>query len=95
MMYTICVNPICENDQIKGPGGEQIHDFRNKISERYEFVVHKKGVYGFCFINRSPYHETIDFDVQVGHFTFRHQHAKEGEFKRCFFYLFAFKQGEK
>ncbi|GMI69166.1 p24 subfamily beta 2 [Hibiscus trionum] len=62
---------------IKGPSGDQIHDFRNKISEKYEFVVHKKGVYKFCFTNKSPYHETIDFDIQVGHFTYSHQHAKE------------------
>ncbi|KAM7265765.1 hypothetical protein ACFE04_003448 [Oxalis oulophora] len=64
---------------IKGPTGEQIHDFRNKISEKYEFVVHKKGVYRFCFNNKSPYHETIDFDVHVGHFTYHDQHAKDGE----------------
>ncbi|KAK8674316.1 hypothetical protein V6N13_112609 [Hibiscus sabdariffa] len=62
---------------IKAPTGDQIHDFRNKISEKYEFVVHKKGVYKFCFTNKSPYHETIDFDIQVGHFTYSHQHAKD------------------
>ncbi|MBA0791239.1 hypothetical protein Gohar_015831 [Gossypium harknessii] len=65
---------------VKGPEGDQIHDFRNKISEKLEFVVHKKGVYRFCFVNKSPYHETVDFDLQVGHFTYRHQHAKEEHF---------------
>jgi hypothetical protein len=65
---------------IKGPSGEQIHDFRNKISEKYEFVVHKKGVYRFCFNNKSPYHETIDFDVHIGHFTYHDQHAKDEHF---------------
>ncbi|KAE8685878.1 Emp24/gp25L/p24 family/GOLD family protein isoform 2 [Hibiscus syriacus] len=54
---------------ITGPSGDQIHDFRNRVSEKYEFVVHKKGVYRFCFSNKSPYHETIDFDIKVGHFT--------------------------
>ncbi|KAE8730536.1 Transmembrane emp24 domain-containing protein p24beta2 [Hibiscus syriacus] len=65
---------------ITGPSGDQIHDFRNRISEKYEFVVHKKGVYRFCFANKSPYHETIDFDIKVGHFTYNHQHAKDEHF---------------
>lgn len=64
---------------IKEPSGDQIYDFRNKISEKYEFVVHKKGIYRFCFYNKSPYHETIDFDVQVGHFAYN-QHAKDEHF---------------
>ncbi|XWS47300.1 hypothetical protein CRYUN_Cryun14cG0140600 [Craigia yunnanensis] len=65
---------------IKGPSGDQIHDFRDKISEKYEFVVHEKGIYRFCFYNKSPYHETIDFDIQVGHFAYNDQHAKDEHF---------------
>ncbi|TXG55560.1 hypothetical protein EZV62_020816 [Acer yangbiense] len=64
----------------KGPSGEQIHDFRDKASEKYEFVVRKKGVYHFCFTNKSPYHETIDFDIYVGHFIQYDQHAKDEHF---------------
>ncbi|KAI9159857.1 hypothetical protein LWI28_002605 [Acer negundo] len=65
---------------IKGPSGEQIHDFRDKVSEEYEFVVRKKGVYQFCFTNKSPYHETIDFDICVGHSVHYDQHAKDEHF---------------
>jgi hypothetical protein len=65
---------------IKGPTGEQIHDFRDKTSEKYEFVAHKKGLHRFCFTNKSPYHETIDFDVHVGHFSYYDQHAKDEHF---------------
>ncbi|CAK7349145.1 unnamed protein product [Dovyalis caffra] len=61
---------------IKGPSGEQIHDFRDKTSEKFEFVVHDKGVYTFCFTNKSPFLETIDFDVQITRFTY-YQHAKD------------------
>lgn len=66
-------------EQIHGPTGEQIHDFREQISAKHDFVVQKKGVYRFCFTNKSPYHETIDFDVQLGHFAYYDQHAKDGE----------------
>lgn len=66
---------------IKGPTGEQIHDLRGKTSEKYEFVAQRKGLYRFCFSNKSPYHETVDFDVQVGHFSFYDQHAKDEHFK--------------
>ncbi|KAK6259598.1 hypothetical protein SCA6_014072 [Theobroma cacao] len=62
---------------IRGPSGEQIHDFRDKTSEKYEFVVQQKGVYSFCFYNKSPYHETIDFDVKLAHFAYQEQHAKD------------------
>ncbi|KAK1582509.1 hypothetical protein Q3G72_015719 [Acer saccharum] len=65
---------------VKGPTGDQIHDFRDKISEKFHFVAHHKGVHRFCFSNKSPYHETIDFDVHVGHFSYHDEHAKDEHF---------------
>ncbi|XP_062107120.1 transmembrane emp24 domain-containing protein p24beta2 [Humulus lupulus] len=65
---------------VKGPSDEQIHDIRDKTSEKFEFVVQKKGIYRFCFTNKSPYQETIDFDVHVGHFAYYDQHAKDEHF---------------
>lgn len=65
---------------MKGPSGEQLHDFRDKTSEKFEFVAHNKGLHQFCFTNKSPYHETVDFDVHVGHFTYFDQHAKDEHF---------------
>ncbi|KAM6572171.1 hypothetical protein CsatA_016251 [Cannabis sativa] len=65
---------------VKGPDDEQIHDIRDKASEKFEFVVQKKGLYRFCFTNKSPYQETIDFDVHVGHFAYYDQHAKDEHF---------------
>ncbi|KAH0449215.1 hypothetical protein IEQ34_023015 [Dendrobium chrysotoxum] len=67
---------------VKDPAGNQIYDFRDKISDKFEFIVRKKGLHRFCFTNKSPYHETIDFDVHVGHFTYMEQHAKDGKFCR-------------
>ncbi|KAF5727899.1 transmembrane emp24 domain-containing protein p24beta2 [Tripterygium wilfordii] len=66
---------------VKGPSGDQIHDFRNKVSEKFEFMARQKGVHRFCFTNKSPYHETIDFDVHVGHFSYYDEHAKDEHFK--------------
>lgn len=64
--------------QVKGPSGEQIRDFRDKISENFEFTAQNSGVHKFCFTNKSPAHETIDFDVQEDHFSYYDQHAKDG-----------------
>lgn len=76
---------------MKGPASDQIHDFRDKISEKFEFVAHHKGVHRFCFTNKSPYHETIDFDVHVGHFSYYDEHAKDGKWVHlvlsCFYLL--------
>ncbi|XP_060187002.1 cellulose synthase-like protein E1 [Lycium barbarum] len=69
---------------VKGPSGEQIHDFRDKISEKTEFVAHHEGVYRFCFTNKSPYHETIDFDLHAAHFAYHDEHAKDEHFKPLF-----------
>lgn len=69
---------FCWDYQIKGPSGDQIRDFHDKTSEKFEFVAQQKGVHRFCFTNKSPYHETIDFDVHEAHFTFYDQHAKDG-----------------
>jgi hypothetical protein len=66
---------------VKGPSGDQIRDFHDKTSEKFEFVAQQKGVYRFCFTNKSPYHETIDFDVHEAHFTFYDQHAKDEHLK--------------
>ncbi|XP_010243958.1 PREDICTED: transmembrane emp24 domain-containing protein p24beta2-like [Nelumbo nucifera] len=65
---------------VKGPSGDQIHDSRDKTSEKFDFIVRKKGLHQFCFTNKSPYHETIDFDVHVGHFAHFDQHAKDEHF---------------
>ncbi|XP_044474316.1 transmembrane emp24 domain-containing protein p24beta2-like isoform X1 [Mangifera indica] len=65
---------------VKGPSGDQIQDIRGKISEKFNFVAHHKGVHRFCFINQSPYHETVDFDVHVGHFSYYDEHAKDEHF---------------
>lgn len=64
---------------MKGPSGEQINDFRDKISEKFEFIAHHEGVHRFCFTNKSPYHETIDFDLHAGHYLFHDEHAKDGK----------------
>ncbi|KAG2719600.1 hypothetical protein I3843_03G260500 [Carya illinoinensis] len=65
---------------VKGPTGEQIQDLRDRVSGKFEFVAQTKGLYRFCFTNKSPYHETIDFDVHVGHFPYYDQHAKDEHF---------------
>ncbi|XP_047337853.1 transmembrane emp24 domain-containing protein p24beta2-like [Impatiens glandulifera] len=65
---------------VKGPNGDQIHDFRDKISEKSEFVTRHKGVHRFCFTNKSPYHETVDFDVHEAHFSYHDPHAKDEHF---------------
>ncbi|KAJ4754888.1 Transmembrane emp24 domain-containing protein [Rhynchospora pubera] len=69
---------------VKDPSGVQIQDSRNKISDKFEFVVQKRGLHRFCFTNKSPYHETIDFDVHIGHFSYLDQHAKDEHFAPLF-----------
>lgn len=65
---------------IKGPGGETIREFHDKISDKYEFMAQRKGIYHFCFSNKSPFHETVDFDVLVGHYRNSDQHATTEHF---------------
>ncbi|EFJ08001.1 hypothetical protein SELMODRAFT_132599 [Selaginella moellendorffii] len=62
---------------VEGPGGIQAYDVRNKPEEKGQFVAHSKGLYKFCFHNLSPVHETIAFDVYVGHFPPPDDHAKD------------------
>ncbi|TVU04907.1 hypothetical protein EJB05_48051, partial [Eragrostis curvula] len=69
---------------VKDPNGAQVRDSRDKTSDKFEFIVQKRGVHRFCFTNKSPYHETIDFDVHVGHFSYFDQHAKDEHFAPLF-----------
>lgn len=66
---------------VKGPSGEQIHDFRDKTKEMFDFAAHHEGVYRFCFTNKAPFHETIDFDVHASHIFVYDEHAKDEHFK--------------
>lgn len=50
---------------MKGPKGEGIEEHKGKTSEKFKFVAHFKGPYRFCFTNKSPHHETIDFDIHI------------------------------
>ncbi|KAM1204782.1 hypothetical protein COP1_005617 [Malus domestica] len=34
----------------------------SKTTDKFEFFARREGVHQFCFTNKSPYHETIDFD---------------------------------
>ncbi|ESW18646.1 hypothetical protein PHAVU_006G058200 [Phaseolus vulgaris] len=63
--------------EVRGPSGEPIRDFVDMASEIFEFVARSSGPYRFCFTNRSPYHETIDFDIHADHVDFSEQHAKD------------------
>ncbi|XP_029130157.1 transmembrane emp24 domain-containing protein p24beta2 [Cajanus cajan] len=65
---------------VKGPTGEGILDFHDKTSEIFEFVARNSGPHRFCFSNRSPYHETIDFDVHSNQAHNSDQHAKDEHF---------------
>ncbi|OMP04209.1 Cellulose synthase [Corchorus olitorius] len=44
---------------VKGPSGDQIQDYRDKISEKFEFVARQKGVHRFCFKHFNPLLEQI------------------------------------
>ncbi|XP_056162684.1 uncharacterized protein LOC130136604 [Syzygium oleosum] len=63
--------------KVKGSSGNQIQDSHDKISEKFQCMAHHKGFHRFCFTNKSPYHEIIDFDVHVGHFAYYDHHAKD------------------
>lgn len=67
------------NSQVKGPSEEQIHNSYDQITQKFDFTVHKPGIYSFCFYNKSPYHELVDFDLHVSHVAYINEHAKDGE----------------
>ncbi|KAI9102326.1 hypothetical protein K1719_023528 [Acacia pycnantha] len=62
---------------VMGPSGEKVHELKDKTSEKFEFVSTNRGLHRFCFTNGNPYHETIDFDVYVSHFSFYDQLVRD------------------
>ncbi|XP_028786167.1 transmembrane emp24 domain-containing protein p24beta2-like [Neltuma alba] len=65
---------------VMGPSGEKVYELMDKTSEKFEFVATSKGLHRFCFTNRSPYHETIDFDVYISHLSLYDQLVKDEHF---------------
>ncbi|MCL7034146.1 hypothetical protein MKW94_000958 [Papaver nudicaule] len=59
------------------PKGDLVHFSRDKTSEKFEFVVRKEGLHRFCFKNKGPHYETVDFDIHIRHFSYHGQHAKD------------------
>lgn len=52
---------------VDGPDGQHYYTASKKESDKFDFIALRRGYYKFCFVNRSPMHETVDFDVYVGH----------------------------
>lgn len=61
---------------IEGPGQfrQDVHD---KSAEKLEFMAHRRGPYKFCLKNNSPFSETVDFDVHVGHIPYYDQKVQD------------------
>ncbi|CAN1811823.1 Transmembrane emp24 domain-containing protein p24beta2 [Linum perenne] len=79
-IWDYTVSMLYMNHQITAPPGNLVIEMKDKTSEKYEFVVYYRGSYRFCFTNKSPYHETIDFDVHISHFMFHDEHARNEHF---------------
>ncbi|KAI6705873.1 hypothetical protein NL676_008835 [Syzygium grande] len=75
--YKSCIScaALLAAKKVKGSSGNQIQDSHDKISDKFQCMAHHKGFHRFCFTNKSPYHEIIDFDVHVGHFAYYDHHA--------------------
>jgi protein ERP2 len=63
--------------KVEGPSGHQVHNIKQKTEEKFEFVAERRGLYKFCFFNLGSIHETVDFDVRIGHLSSQ-EHLKDG-----------------
>ncbi|KAH7404000.1 hypothetical protein KP509_15G004700 [Ceratopteris richardii] len=60
---------------IEGPGNFR-RDIQDQPSDKIEFTAHKSGPYKICLKNKSPYAETVDIDVHVGHIPYYDEKVK-------------------
>ena len=64
---------------MEAPAGYHVYSVTKKTDEKFSFVAVRKGKYKFCFVNHSPVHETIAFDIHVGQKPVHHSEvAKDG-----------------
>jgi protein ERP2 len=63
--------------KVEGPSGHQVQNIKQKTEEKFEFVAERRGLYKFCFFNLGSIHETVDFDVHIGHVSSQ-EHLKDG-----------------
>lgn len=61
---------------IEGPGNFR-RNVQNQPAEKMEFTAPKSGAYKFCLKNNSPYSETVDISVHVGHIPYYDEKAKD------------------
>lgn len=50
----------------------------DRSAEKLDFMAHHRGSYKICLKNHSPYSETVDFAVHVGHLPYYDQKAQDG-----------------
>lgn len=79
--------------QVEAPAGYHVHSTKKKAQDKFDFVAIRKGLYKFCFYSNSPIHETIVFDVHIGHLPSEHAKDGKGKSTQCqivfFFPVFA------
>ncbi len=52
--------------QIAAPSGQPMYVVRHVMGEKFNFTAMKKGLYKFCFYNRSWQQETVNLHVHIG-----------------------------
>ncbi|KAL2612811.1 hypothetical protein R1flu_024503 [Riccia fluitans] len=65
---------------VEAPNGRMMYQGHQKEEDKFEFDGPIRGYYRFCFSNKSPMHETIDFDVHVGHIVKKEELARPEDF---------------
>eukprot|EP00245_Coleochaete_scutata_P004225 TRINITY_DN16516_c0_g1_i1.p1 TRINITY_DN16516_c0_g1~~TRINITY_DN16516_c0_g1_i1.p1 ORF type:complete len:217 (+),score=42.39 TRINITY_DN16516_c0_g1_i1:71-721(+) len=65
---------------VEAPAGHVVYSAKKQSEEKFTFIAGRKGMYKFCFANQSPIHETVVFEVHVGHIPTSSQVAKDEHF---------------
>eukprot|EP00271_Cylindrocystis_brebissonii_P014297 TRINITY_DN35611_c0_g1_i1.p1 TRINITY_DN35611_c0_g1~~TRINITY_DN35611_c0_g1_i1.p1 ORF type:complete len:226 (+),score=28.37 TRINITY_DN35611_c0_g1_i1:101-778(+) len=52
---------------VEAPAGYHAYSAHQKTEDKFSFVAVRRGDYRFCFVNHSPIHESVAFEIHVGH----------------------------
>eukprot|EP00850_Spirogloea_muscicola_P014988 SM000111S18811 [mRNA] locus=s111:446054:447495:+ [translate_table: standard] len=65
---------------VEAPAGYHVYSAHQKTEDTFTFVAARRGLYKFCFTNTAPHHETIAFELHVGHIPDKENVAKDEHF---------------
>eukprot|EP00270_Netrium_digitus_P012885 TRINITY_DN4233_c0_g1_i1.p1 TRINITY_DN4233_c0_g1~~TRINITY_DN4233_c0_g1_i1.p1 ORF type:complete len:214 (+),score=3.67 TRINITY_DN4233_c0_g1_i1:71-712(+) len=73
--------------KVTAPTGEEIYTVTSASEDKFVLYPMEKGLYKFCFQNLSPWTETVEVNINVGHYVDPEEYASDDHLRQMASYM--------